>query len=83
MDAARAAGVYPEWDILSWMFHQEEILMSLLVHLGARLRLDIYRPRQDCANQLTLCWNNLDWCNLMYFSFLFLFFFFSTQGVCH
>lgn len=64
------------------MFHREEILMSLLVRLGAKLRLDIYRPLRT-GNQLTLCWNNLDWRNLMYFSYLFFLFFFSTQGVCH
>lgn len=56
--------------------------MSLLVRLGAKLRLDIYRPLRT-GNQLTLCWNNLDWRNLMYFSYLFFLFFFSTQGVCH
>lgn len=81
MDAACATRVYPEWDILGWMFHREEIPMSLLARLGTKLRLDICRPRQDCGDQLTLCWTNLECCNLMYFSFLFVFF--STQGVCH
>lgn len=56
--------------------------MSLLVRLGAKLRLDIYCPRQGYGNQLTLCWNNLECHNLMYFSFL-CFFFLSAQGVCH
>ena len=75
VDAAGATRVYPEWDILSWTFHREEILMSLLVRLGAKLRLDIYCPRQGYGNQLTLCWNNLECHNLMYFSFLCFFFF--------
>lgn len=78
MDAVRAVRVYPEWDILDWMFHREEMPMSLLARLGTKLRLDIYRPRQDCGDQLTLCWTNLECRNLMYF-----FVFFSTQGVCH